>query len=68
MLDLILFGVFYLLVLVNIILASFTEKKISKRVSGDEEDENEANQSFEIDGKKPLVIYFINPKKREFIL
>lgn len=44
---------FYTLVLVNIILASFTEKNISKRVS--DEDADEVNESFEIDGKQPLV-------------
>lgn len=53
----VLFVVFYVLVIVNIALSSFTEKGVSKKMS--EEDANDvANQSFEMDGKIPLVPFY----------
>ena len=54
--DMVLFVVFYVLVIVNIALSSFTEKGVSKKMS--EEDANDVvNQSFEMDGKTPLVLF-----------
>lgn len=53
-----LFVVFYVLVIVNIALSSFTEKGVSKKMS--EEDANDVvNQSFEMDGKTPLVLFYL---------
>lgn len=51
--DMILFFVFYALVIISIILASFTEKKIVKIAF--EEDVDESEQSFGIEGQKSLV-------------
>jgi hypothetical protein len=49
----VLFDVFYALVIVNLILASFNENRISKQVN--EKDVEEYDESFGLEGKTPLV-------------
>ena len=49
----VLFYVFYALVIVNLILASFNENSISKRVN--EKDVEEFDENVELEGKPPLV-------------